>query len=469
MLDTALDAEYFGIWIDLDKLRENSKILLGKSKVIKDEIEEEIGTGVNIDSPEQLGAYLQKQGWPAIRMLERGYATGEEELVEWEKMGYALAPKLVRYRKLMKLIGSYMGEEEEQSGMWKHIRRHSDGSHRVHSHIKVAMAGTHRNQSAEPNIFQFPKRGDEAHLVREIITTPPGYKIVEWDLAGLQLRLCAIMSDCTAMREAFLDKSTGGDLHSITGNQIFCPHIDLQEFLKHKKEKPYSDYRQKSKAINFGLIFGTSAVSFARDSLRGEWTEDECLDYISKNKLDMQLKGAVRDIEEGVNNYCPLDLAPFWIVARDLKKKFFNTYPEVQKWIENSGRFALEHGYIKSFFGAVRRLPILKHSGIKDPRQISGAEKTYYNMTANAPIQGFEVGVMFRATNDLRKYLRERNMKSVIVNFIYDSCIPYVHDDEMEEVLRVGKDFFERELVECLGVPMVADHDVFDPRRGIYW
>lgn len=470
-----LDIEYKGMMIDTEKLRETGKQILSDIAELRNEIQSVTGT-INIDSTDQLGSWMEKQGWPCIAANTKGYATGESELIEWEKLGYTLATKILQYRKLQKLYGTYIGNETDKSGLWQYIKKHEDGTDRIHTTFAVGMADSGRNRSSNPNTQNFPKHGDFPELskyikaFRSCFTVPKGYKMLEWDASGLQVRIAAGMALDAEMMRAFSDPFLRGDIHSLTANNLFCPQVPLEEFIKHKKDKdkPYADYRQKSKAVNFSFIFGTSGVSFAKSNLKSEWTKEECEKYIYDNGLIGNYRKAIQSIESGENQFCDLDLAPYWIVSNDIKKKFFEKYVGIDSWIYDSVHYAIEHGYIRSHFGITRRLPILKLAGISSIGEAIGDIKTYANMSANSPVQGAESGIMFRSELDMMKKIKENNLDAYIINSIHDSCMMVVKDEDMEQVCKIIKEVFDVVPPE-FPVPMESEIDIFDVHNGKYW
>jgi len=619
-----LDVEYNGMMIDTEKLRETGKQILSDIAELRNEIQAITGS-INIDSTDQLGSWMEKQGWPCIAENTKGYATGESELLEWEKLGYTLATNILRYRKLQKLYGTYIGNEKDNSGLWQYIKKHDDGTTRIHTTFAVGMADSGRNRSSNPNTQNFPKHGDFPELskyikaFRSCFTVPKGYKMLEWDASGLQVRIAAGMALDAEMMRAFSDPFLRGDIHSLTANNIFCPQVPLEEFMKHKKDKdkPYADYRQKAKSCfpagtqvltnygwkkfedfvpekncgghtlyygdlkvidfegnpqnidttyfgeskdfihfelvngdiltvtpdhtmvvlrdketirvsadevaktdifllqekgcitsihniskmeyvfpmkvyclssepkheivvrqggeaycigqcNFSFIFGTSGVSFAKSNLKSEWTKEECEKYIYDNGLIGNYRKAIQSIESGENQFCDLDLAPYWIVSNDIKKKFFEKYVGIDSWIYDSVHYAIEHGYIRSHFGITRRLPILKLAGISSIGEAIGDIKTYANMSANSPVQGAESGIMFRSELEIMRRIKEQGLDAWIINSIHDSCMMVVKDEDMEHVCKIIKEVFDVVPPE-FPVPMESEIDIFDVHGGEYW
>lgn len=470
-----LDVEYIGMMIDVEKLRLIGNQILSDIEKLRNEIQGEIGN-VNIDSTDQLGSWMGKQGWPCITENTRGYATGEPELIEWEKLGYTLATKILQYRKLQKLLGTYIGEEKENSGLWQYIRKHDDGTHRIHSTFAVGMADSGRNRSSNPNTQNFPKHGDFPELskyikaFRSCFTVPKGYKMLEWDASGLQVRIAAGMALDAEMMRAFSDPFLRGDIHSLTANSIFCPEVPLEEFVKHKKDKskPYADFRQKGKGAVFGLLFGSSSVNFARTTLKAEWKKEECEKYIYDNGIIGNYHKTLNAIESGEQVYCDKELAPYWVVANDIKKKFFEKYCGLDEWIYNSVHYAIENGYVRSHFGITRRLPILKLAGISSIGEAIGDIKTYANMSVNSPVQAVESGIMFRSELEIMRRIKEQGLDAWIINSIHDSCMMVVKDEDMEHVCKIIKEVFDVVPPE-FPVPMESEIDIFDVHGGEYW
>jgi DNA polymerase-1 len=218
---------------------------------------------------------------------------------------------------------------------------------------------------------------------------------------------------------------------------------------------------------NFQFEFSATALAFAKSFLTKEWTLDECLKYISDNELSTKYQATMKKIESG-DSFVDEDLAPYWIVAQDIREKFFLNYYGLEQWIDTSVNFAIKNGYVTSHFGGIRRLPILKLSGVSEKKEVVGELKTFGNMAVNAPVQHCESGLMFRAELKILDKLKEEKLDAWIVNSIHDSCVMVVKEEHVDRLCEIIHEVFDV-VPEELPVPMEAEIDVFDPNKGEYW
>jgi DNA polymerase I-like protein with 3'-5' exonuclease and polymerase domains len=378
-----IDVELEGMLVDWDKLKELSTELQQNIKDAEREVWKAFGVKENIislDSGPELGVFLEMYGLPVyergkqkpnssmVRRIsetfkdkkkevdtEKGVLlTGDALLTKWKKAGYAKEiDALLKYRELTTLYKTFVGSEEEGNGFFQYRKK----DNRLHSTFGPMLTQSHRNWSREPNLQNLVKHGEKAKWWRQIFI-PPGedYYISEPDGAGLQLRIGAILSGDKTMRDAF--ESGNGDIHSKTANKVLMNEISEEEFLRRIEEgdKTAKSKRFKSKGINFSLEFGSTAYSFAKQSIEPEWSLKECRDYIKENNLSKKLdnfKRLIREESKGED----LDFAYYWAVASNIRKKHFEVYNGLKKWTERIPKKAEKQGYVRSPFGAIRRLP----------------------------------------------------------------------------------------------------------------
>ncbi len=478
-----IDLEYDGMLINVDALRKLSEETLIAMTQAKKEILQALqlpeDTMVNIDSGAQLGKLFEEKGYPCIERGKTGvYKTNKAVLQEWQKISdyEPVINALFKYKQLKTMYNTFVGEEEDQTGFWKYLKNHEDGTVRVHSNFGTMLANSGRNRSSSPNLQNGIKHGDLAKSFRSIFAAPKDFYIGEWDAAGLQLRIAGILSDDPAMREAFLDKKLKGDLHSMTAQSIFARNISLDEFLEKKGEQPYKEYRFYAKACNFSLLFGTSAFSFAVRSLKGSWSEEDCKTFMANNSTPtvnledrrkklvdlMHQKGAIgADLPEAEKE----KLSYYWVCAIVMKDRFFLKYGRLQQWMHEQISWATDYGYVTSVFGAVRRLPKLTREKYLDP----GEKKEFQNISINSPVQTYEAVLIMDAMVHLHKELKKRGLRSKIVCTVHDSCVMYIHKEEVDEVNTLIKTCFEQDREENKGIPMIAELNVADYEQGEVW
>lgn len=297
-IETFLDIELEGIEIDKKRLIEVGNQLVEEIKEIKNKLFKiwniEVDA-INIDSPDELGILLEIKGWPSVTRgkvkikpavakkifdLMKGkivyldykkgvYLTGEDQLDIWAKAEVEGVDLLIEYRKLNTLVKMFVGksaevkkeiipswwsdgietplidvedEDENINGYWNLIKW--DG--RIHSDFAAMLALSHRNKCKNPNLQQIPHHDVKySKMIRSIFIIPDDYVWDEKDAAGLQLRIGASLSGDTQMKKVFTE--LGGDMHSMTAVAVLKRDVNLEEFIKRKKEHEFSEVRFRSK------------------------------------------------------------------------------------------------------------------------------------------------------------------------------------------------------------------------------
>lgn len=509
-LNTFADAELEGIPIDIDKLRILSKEMDAAIKEKRAAVYEAIDADpetLNIDSGKQLGEYIEHDlGWPEITRGKNGVLlTNKAAIGEWTKMGYEPAKLIKEYRELTTLMKTFVGyenkdetpdfllfedegQEEEPAfedellesifgaereeavtignGMWQYIK--PDG--RVHANFMVGMADSLRSRCNAPNLQNIPKHSSGfAKKIRELFMPPSDeYVIGESDGAGLQLRLEAILSGDPDMIYVFTN--LGGDMHSMTAQEIFRPEMSLEEFMSRKKEHEFSENRHDAKAVNFSIIFNTTAASFAMNSLEQNWSAEKAKEFVKKWGLEDVVKDkkrkAAKMFPHRSKEYQDT-FAHYWASAVRIIEVFFEKYKGVRAHIDRSKDFAAMHGYIRNPFGGFRRVPELLYLEGRDVRPAH--LKNLFNITTNSPIQTMEAVVIYYTMNETRRKLRENGLRSKHVGMVHDSIVTFKHRDEIERVSRWERQAFEEPWPEKNGVPLLLEVEIADPKKDQYW
>jgi DNA polymerase-1 len=233
-----------GILVDAERLQTLSAEFAQRLASLEDEIHRLAGRPFNIASPKQLGEVLfDEQGLGAGKKGKTGaYATGADVLEQLAAEGHALPAKVLDWRQLAKLKGTYtdalIAEIDPATG-------------RVHTSFQQAIANTGRLSSSDPNLQNIPVRSEEGRKIRRAFVAPTGCVLLSADYSQIELRLLAHIADIAALKQAFRD---GLDIHAITASEIFGVPIQGMDPL----------VRRKAKAINFGIIYGISSFGLAR-------------------------------------------------------------------------------------------------------------------------------------------------------------------------------------------------------------
>lgn len=419
----------------------------------------------NMDSDVKLGKLLASLGWENLGTAKAGqYLTGKDQLLAWSKLGRKEADLILTYRKKAKLQSTYIGREQDKSGIWQFIKKHGENDYRVHSTYWVQLANSGRNRSSSPNAQNYPSRGEEARIVRSIFTTPNNdFVFLASDFSGYQLRLTAMKSKDPVMADVFINQ--GGDLHSVTTVEVLLNNkITLEEFLKVKKETFYARLRVKAKNFNFGLIFFAKSPTIMRTIIQPNWSEDECDAFIKDNNLELK-------------NYCGKP-NKYFTVAYYTRERFFDTYSVLREYLETQMLSAEARGYVRSCYGAFRRLLLLKYKGsfastiytneyLKDQQSsYKGLIAHYKSIALNSPIQNREVVGIHRVMIALDNWLIENNMQSRLFLQCHDSLDLVVHRNELSRVCTKIKELAEQDYPEYDGIPVEIEGDVADPLKN---
>lgn len=479
-LNMFLEVELTGMSIEKDVLKQQSEKLIPVVEELRKDIIKELGETdlFNVFSVTQLGKKLESLGWPVTERDKKGIAkTGEPQLINWEKKGYTLATKILKLREQNKLLTTYVGVEKDKSGIYKWIR--DDG--KLHTQYNNFLALSWRHTSSSPNGQNFVSHGEKAKLSRSFICPyNRDYAFLSTDYSGLQLRLAAMVSDDEEMVRAF--KYEGGDIHMRTAYNVMLKYMtnieSIEEAQKIRKgEGEQADYindmRFKSKAINFGLLFGAQAITVMMESIKPNWTEKEADEYIKANKLSFKMRGIYKDIINHEYSFLrsvspaeDLLNAKLFTVAIDVREKFFASYQGLLEWIENTRNFAQKNGYVVSVYGAIRRLPYLLVSGTNKKVNYR-LFSNYLNIALNSPIQNMEAIVMNRSLVKIHKKLKEEKRRDKIFGQIHDAqeyYIDFTEEKTWKEFVKLVHEINEEDYPEYKGIPLEVESNLAD-----YW
>lgn len=284
-----------GVRIDTATLAETGKHFTQRMEQLEEEIHILAGHPFLITSPKQVGEVL----FDELRLNEKAkktkngqYSTGEEVL-EALKAKHPIVGKILAYRALKKLIGTYV------DALPKLIHPQTG---RIHTSFNQAVTATGRLSSSNPNLQNIPVRGDDGREIRKAFVPEEGCVFFSADYSQIELRLMAHLSQDEHLVQDFRE---GRDIHAATAARVF--HKPLEEVTR--------DERRKAKTANFGIIYGISAFGLAE---RMEVSRSE---------------------------------------AKELITNYFETYPKVKAYMAKSVENAREKGYIVTAFGRRRYLP----------------------------------------------------------------------------------------------------------------
>ncbi|MCH8566770.1 MAG: DNA polymerase I [Balneolales bacterium] len=358
--------ELSGIGIDVEMLALFSEELRKDMEKVEKQIIEEAGESFNINSPAQLGDILfDKLGLPAGKKTKTGkYSTNEQILSDLAAQGYSLPGLVLDYRSLTKLKSTYA------DALPKLVHPETG---RVHTSFNQHVAATGRLSSSHPNLQNIPIRTDRGREIRKAFIADEGSKLLAADYSQIELRVIASISEDEAMMEAFKQHE---DIHARTAMEIFG--LDSLDEVDR-------DMRRKAKEVNFGIPYGVSAFGLAQ-RLQIDRTE-----------------------------------------AKSIIDAYFNRFPGIRSYIQETTNFAREHGYVTTLLGRRRYIPEIRSS---NPNMRGFAERTAINM----PIQGTAADLIKIAMIRLEKALRSGKFKSRIVLQVHDELLLEVPEAELDEV-----------------------------------
>ena len=389
LIGVLAEMERTGIQVDAAVLKNLSNEFSKRLSQLEVEIFELVGHDFNINSPKQLGEILfEEMGIEGGKKTKTGaYQTGADILENLAANGHELPVKILENRQLAKLKSTYTDALIEQI---------NPNTGRVHTNYGQAIASTGRLSSNDPNLQNIPIRSEEGRKIRTAFVAKNGNLLLSADYSQIELRLLAHVADIKSLKEAF---HNGADIHALTASQVFDVPIEGMDPM----------VRRQAKAINFGIIYGISAYGLAR-------------------QLDIPRTDAAK-----------------YITA------YFERYPGIYDYMEQSKEKAAELGYVTTLFGRRCYLP-----GIKDK---NSAVRSFAERAAiNAPIQGGAADIIKRAMIQLPIGIENEKLGAKILLQVHDELIFDVPKNEIEKTILVIKSIMEK--VAYLDVPLEIDTGV---------
>jgi DNA polymerase-1 len=379
-----------GIAIDRQVLSRLSGEFAQRQGGLEDEINRLAGAPINPGSPKQLGDILFGQmGLPGGTKTKTGqWSTGARTLEDLAEQGHELPRKILDWRQVSKLRSTYT---DSLPGYVNAETR------RVHTSYALAATPTGRLSSSEPNLQNIPVRTEEGRKIRRAFVAEPGTKLVSADYSQIELRLLAEIADVPALRKAFQE---GLDIHALTASEMFGVPV---------KGMP-GEVRRRAKAINFGIIYGISAFGLA-------------------NQLGIEREEAGAYI-----------------------KKYFERFPGIRDYMDQTKAFAKKHGYVLTLFGRKCHYP-----DIVNPNPSIRA----FNERAaiNARLQGTAADIIRRAMVRIEPALAKSRLNARMLLQVHDELIFEVPDGEVAKTLPVVKKVMEDAPMPALSlnVPLSVD------------
>ena len=364
---------------------------------LEDEIRELAGEDFNIGSPKQLGEILfDKMSLAGGRRTKTGaWSTDASALEELAAEGHELPRKVLDWRLLAKLKSTYT------DALPTYIHPETG---RVHTSYALAATTTGRLSSLEPNLQNIPVRTSEGRAIRKAFVSDKGKRLISADYSQIELRVLAHMADTPTLRQAFAD---GLDIHAMTASEMFGVPIEGMD----------PAIRRRAKAINFGIVYGISAVGLAA--------------------------------QLGI----PRGEAGAYI------KTYFERFPGIRDYMEATKAEARRQGYVKTLFGRKVHYPEIN---TKNPSLRGNFERA----AINAPIQGSAADIIRRAMIRMVPALAAAGLNARMLLQVHDELVFEAPEDEVDKTMEVAQSVMEKapEPVLKLKVPLKVD-----ARAGDNW
>ena len=383
--------EQNGVLIDSDVLAEQSQTIGTRLAELEVEAHNLAGQSFNLGSPKQLQKILfEDLKIPVIKKTPKGAPSTAEEVLQELALDYPLPKVILENRGLSKLKSTYTDKLPLMV---------NDKSGRVHTSYHQAVTATGRLSSTDPNLQNIPIRSEEGRKIRQAFIAPEGYKVVAIDYSQIELRIMAHLSDDKGLVSAF---SEGRDIHRATAAEIFSVPLD----------EVTSDQRRSAKAINFGLIYGMSAFGLSKQLGIGRAQAQQYMDM------------------------------------------YFERYPGVLTYMEDTRQQASEQGYVETLFGRRLYLPDIK---ARNAMRKKAAERA----AINAPMQGTAADIIKKAMLAVDAWIQKQADDRIKMTMqVHDELVFEIHQDIVEQttekLVKIMNDAVE------LKVPLIAEAGVGD-------
>lgn len=386
MVPVLAEMEMRGIKVDRDTLSRMSNAFAQKMAGLEAEIHELAGESFNVGSPAQLGEILfEKMGFEGGKTGKSGKYSTPADVLEDLATEHDLPRRVLDWRQLSKLKSTYTDALQD------HINPETG---RVHTSYSIAGANTGRLASTDPNLQNIPVRSEEGRRIREAFVAEPGHVLVSLDYSQIELRILAHIAGIDALKTAFRD---GLDIHAMTASEMF--DVPLDEMTP--------EVRRQAKAINFGVIYGISGFGLARN-LRIPRAE-----------------------------------------AQAFIDTYFERFPGIRAYMDDTVAFAKEHKYVQTLFGRKIHTPEI---GAKGPQ--AGFAK---RAAINAPIQGTAADIIRRAMVRMPAAIADLPARMLLQ--VHDELIFEVEEDAVDRVIPAVRQVMEGAAapVVHLDVPLTVD------------
>jgi DNA polymerase-1 len=386
MIPVLVAMEEAGVRVDRGDLQAMSKEFEGRMADFEIEIFRLAGQKFNTGSPKQLGEILfETLKLPGGKKSKLGaWGTDSGVLEGLAEQGFEIAQRVLDWRQLAKLKSTYADALVEKI---------DPATGRVHTSFAMAATTTGRISSTDPNLQNIPIRTVEGGRIRKAFIAAPGHRLISADYSQIELRLLAHVANIPALKESF---SKGEDIHARTASEVFgVPMAEMD-----------GATRRRAKAINFGIIYGISAFGLARQ---------------------LGITGGE---------------AKIYIDA------YFQRYPEIREYMENTKEQARIDGYVLTPFGRKCWVPRIKD-------KMHGLRAYAERQAINAPLQGGAADVIKRAMIKLPAALRTAKLSARLILQVHDELLFEAPEDEAAATAEIAQVTMQNAV--SLSVPLTVE------------
>ncbi|MGL4853238.1 MAG: DNA polymerase I [Phocaeicola sp.] len=377
-----------GVRVDTEALKQTSELFTARMQQLENEVHELAGMAFNLSSPKQVGEVLfeKLKVSDKAKKTKTGQYSTGEEVLEGLRDKHPIVGKILQHRGLKKLLSTYIDALPLLI---------DEKSGNIHTSFNQTVTATGRLSSSNPNLQNIPIRNEDGKEIRKAFVPDEGCLFFSADYSQIELRIMAHLSEDAAMIEAF---NSGDDIHAATAAKLY--KIAVEEVTR--------DQRNKAKTANFGIIYGISVFGLA-DRMNVPRSE-----------------------------------------AKELIEGYFETYPRIKSYMDESIERAKEKGYIETLLGRKRYLP--------DIHSRNAVVRGYAERNAiNAPIQGSAADIIKVAMVRIFQRFQAEGIKSKMVLQVHDELNFSVFPEEKEKVQQIVIE--EMQAAYPMRVPLKADFD----------
>lgn len=384
--------ESTGIHVDCDLLKNQSESLAQKLAKLEEQAFCLAGESFNLNSPKQLQTILyEKLNLPMLQKTPTGQPSTAEPVLAELAKNYELPKLILEYRSYQKLKSTYTDKLPQQV---------NPKTKRVHTSYHQAITATGRLSSSDPNLQNIPIRTEEGRQIRKAFITEPGWQLLSADYSQVELRIMAHLSGDQGLLAAF---QANEDIHTRTASEIFG--VPLESVTK--------DQRRHAKAVNFGLIYGMSAFGLAHQIETDRETAQSYIDH------------------------------------------YFQRFPGVKTYMEETRAKAHEHGWVETLFGRKLQLPEIRAKNLALRRQAERA-------AINAPMQGTAADIIKKAMRKIHDWCQQHPAEIRMLLQVHDELVFEVKQSFIETARSTIQNIMQ--TVGNLNAPLLVDVGV-----GVNW